>query len=316
MIVCIGPNPSLDRTVVIDQLQIGQVHRSTQSIAQAGGKAANVARTLGVLDARSRLLGIVGGGIGAEIADLAEQEGLDCGWAHAAPSTRVCLTMVSPGGVVTDINEAGRVDAAGWDSFLQLVSSEVIGASVVLLCGSFPDVDGAGGGDAVDSLLAAIGNAAPLWVDTSGPALRRLLDSPHRLAMVKVNQSEAAAALGLDLSTATPPVAGAALAEALAARSGGAAVVTLGERGAVARFGDATTTGVLSVADVVNPTGSGDAFFGGLACGLVDRGTPMTEALSLALACGASNAQQLPAGQPDAAHVARLLSDVRVTQAN
>lgn len=307
MILCIGPNPSLDRTIAVDELRIGEVHRSQQSVVQAGGKAANVARTLGVLNAQSRLLGVIGGGIGAEIADLAAAEGLDSRWARTGPSTRVCFTVVSPDGVVTDVNEAGRVDGAGWSSFLELVAWEAKAATAVLLCGSFPQTER---DDAVGEMLAAIGHTAPLWVDTSGSSLRRMLDAERVLDVVKVNRSEAAAVLDRDQPDAEPMTAGRELAAELAARTGGIAVVTLGEHGAVVHHDGVTTNGVLRTSDVVNPTGSGDAFFGGLACGLIERSTEMREALALALACGASNARQLPAGQPIASDVAVLLGDV------
>ena len=46
MIVTLTPNPSLDRTVEIDELRRGEVHRATGGRVDPGGKGVNVSRAL------------------------------------------------------------------------------------------------------------------------------------------------------------------------------------------------------------------------------------------------------------------------------
>ena len=46
MITTVTPNPSLDRTIVVDSLSVGEVHTTTGTHVEAGGKGVNVARGL------------------------------------------------------------------------------------------------------------------------------------------------------------------------------------------------------------------------------------------------------------------------------
>ena len=46
MILCITPNPAIDRTLLVPNLVLGDVHRAQEVIVAAGGKGLNVARTI------------------------------------------------------------------------------------------------------------------------------------------------------------------------------------------------------------------------------------------------------------------------------
>jgi hypothetical protein len=46
MILCVIPNPAIDRTLHVDSLRVGEFHRAEKSLAVAGGKGLNVARTI------------------------------------------------------------------------------------------------------------------------------------------------------------------------------------------------------------------------------------------------------------------------------
>jgi hypothetical protein len=46
MILCLTPNPAIDRTLHVDALRLGEVHRADTVLAAAGGKGLNVARTI------------------------------------------------------------------------------------------------------------------------------------------------------------------------------------------------------------------------------------------------------------------------------
>ncbi len=329
-IVCVGPNPSLDRTLVVSQLIPGSVHRASQVLVQAGGKAANVAKVLTALGGTPLLVGPIGGGAGAEIKRLGELTGLNCRWTEVAWPTRMCTAIVavasggSDGGFVTDVNEAGMVDEAGWADFLETMIKSTSAEddtvkSRVLVSGSMPAV---GKRDLVASLrdlMESIEDSATVWVDTSGPALAEVIDGERSVDLLKINLSEALEYLGQDwkelvlaesdrqpeedLVLLEAGVIGPRAATELANRIDGYAVVTLGSGGAVLSDGQALWWGKVDAPQVLNPTGSGDSFFAGLAMGW--QHGPV-EALRLALACGASNAAHLPAGVIDPVSVADL----------
>ena len=98
------------------------------------------------------------------------------------------------------------------------------------------------------------------------------------------NESEAALLTG---RTVTGPGDAEGAAKALRERGAGAVVVTLGEHGALYHDGETTLhVPALSVGPVVETTGAGDAFNGGLAAALAE-GQPIERALRVATATAA-----------------------------
>ncbi len=337
-IICVGPSPSLDRTLVVDEIAFGAVNRARQVFVEPGGKAANVAKVIAALGGASVLCGPVGGGTGDEIKRLAQLAGLDCRWVESSLPTRVCTTIVGSQtevsgsrsadgdnvqrGTVTDFNEPGAIDEASWSEFLELVAELTAPKddhSRVLLSGSLPAVGDREAGGLMGELARSIEPSAELWVDTSWAALAEIIDGDRSVTVLKVNLSEALEYLGHDWQESVLPesecrfgadlvlpeagVVGSHAATELAKRIDGTAVLTLGSGGAVLSYGQAWWWGKVDAPRVLNPTGSGDSFFGGLA--LAWENGPV-EALRLALACGASNATHLPAGMIDPDSVAEL----------
>ena len=49
MIVSVAASPSLDRTLVVDEVVVGQIHRHHEACSVAGGKGLNVARAVRAL---------------------------------------------------------------------------------------------------------------------------------------------------------------------------------------------------------------------------------------------------------------------------
>src|SRR4029078_8407774 len=68
MIVTLTPNPSLDRTVEIDELRRGEVHRATGGRGAPGAKGGNVSRALAANDIAA--VAVLPSG-GPEVAQLA-----------------------------------------------------------------------------------------------------------------------------------------------------------------------------------------------------------------------------------------------------
>ena len=101
-----------------------------------------------------------------------------------------------------------------------------------------------------------------------------------------------------------------AAARALVQRGARRAVVTAAAAGAAVADGDeAWWLPGLSVAQVRNPIGAGDALVGGLALAL-ERGEPFAAAVRAGMACGAASVETDVAGVVVPARVAELLSSV------
>lgn len=286
MILCVTPNPAIDRTLMVSKLQPGDVHRATESLVVAGGKGLNVARAIRTLGGEPLCAGFLGGHSGRLLAELAEREGLPGVWTWMEGETRTCVIVVDDEGA-TVINETGpTVSAEDW----KCLHTEVMAtrAEVVCLSGSLPP------GSPPDSLVAltrALCSAGKaVWVDTSGLALRSVIGSGSN---IKVNGDEAGAALGMEVLTIEEAITAARRMRAQGANS---VVVTLGSLGAVMVTRQGEWFAPAPSLPTVNPVGSGDSFLAGLVVALT-ASRPPHEALRWAVAAGAANATSTGGGR-------------------
>ena len=290
-LLCVVPNPSIDKTAVVDRLVDGTIHRPTEVVAVPGGKGLNVARAaraLGVPVAATLLLaGHAGDWIDEELRRLRIPHDA----VRSSGETRTCLSVLDRStGAMTEIYEPGPVvTESTWNRFLDVVRRSmrsIATGSIVALSGSLPpgvDPDGAGA-------IVGVGRAADLavLVDMSGPALRAALAAGP--TVVKVNAAEAGALLGEVIETEAGAVAAA---RSLVSRGPGIAIVTRGPDGAVACDGPDAWAVDAPRSGGPHAVGAGDAFLAGLAEGLIHR-EPVTD--SLVRAAGAAAASTLVPG--------------------
>lgn len=301
MLLFVATNPSVDRTLHVPLLTLGQVHRTSRVAVGAGGKGLNAARAARALGQPARVTGLLAGHTGAHVADLAAAEGLDTAWHHRARGeTRVCLLLNHDQGDATVINEAGEdLAPQEWRDFGARVEGLAAEAQAVALAGSVPpSVTPEAYVDLCRTLARRTGC---VYVDTNEEHLAAVVRDPRGLA-VKVNRREIEGALGRRLDEPSRLVAEL---RALLGMGACLAVVTMGGEGALA----ADPSGVWRVTGpsvrLVSSVGSGDSFLAGLATGAL-QGLPMPEALRLAAACGAANAETPLPASFTAARVAEL----------
>jgi len=283
-ILCVTPNPAVDRTVVVPTLRPGTVMRAASERVDAGGKGVNVARALSALGAEGRCLGPLGGTNGRMLADLAAAEGLEAAWTWCAIETRSCLIVIDAAArQATVINEAGpRLSNGDWTLFCAEVLSEAAGARAVCVSGSVPPGVPS---DALAGLCRSLVDAghAP-WVDTSGPPLPAVLSVPG--VRLKINREEAEEVLGESLNDVG---ASAAAARRLLDRGMSAVVVTLGADGAVLAAPGGCRHATAPRFESASAVASGDSFLAGLVAALT-AGRGSAESLRYGVAAGAANA--------------------------
>src|ERR1035437_1840042 len=107
MIVTLTPNPSVDRTVSITDLQRGEVHRATASRIDPGGKGVNISRALTAHKARTLAVLPAGGPQGHLLAELLAEAAIEVAIVPIGGSIRANLALVEPDGTTTKINEPG-----------------------------------------------------------------------------------------------------------------------------------------------------------------------------------------------------------------
>ncbi|HEX6385023.1 MAG TPA: 1-phosphofructokinase family hexose kinase [Anaerolineae bacterium] len=304
MILCVTPNPAVDRTLLVAGLQPGGVHRATRTIVAAGGKGLNVARAVKTLGGQPLAMGLLGGYSGRLVADLAQAEGIAAHWTPFDGETRTCVIVVPEVGEVTVINETGpTVTPADWLRLVDDVLAQVAQADAVCLCGSLPP--GVPVGAPADLIEAVAAAGKPFWVDSSGQPLgNAILARPTGL---KVNSLEAGELLNMVIDG---PEAAVAAAHHFLQKGIRTVALTLGRQGAVL----VSETGQYhawppEVAAVSN-VGSGDCFLAGLLTALA-LGHPPVQALSWAVAAGTANTLSPGGGRFALADFQRILTQVR-----
>jgi 1-phosphofructokinase family hexose kinase len=283
-IVCVTPNPAIDRTLEVPGLRPGSMMRATASRIAAGGKGVNVARALSALGARTRCMGPLGGASGRILADLAAAEALPATWTWCDVETRSCLILVdSAAREATVINEAGpRLAAEDWNRVCADVLAQMAGASAVCVSGSLPP--GVPPEELAALCRSLVGAGQVPWVDSSGPALEAVLAVPG--LRLKINREEAQELLGrrIDGVAACEDAA-----RQLVARGMAAVVVTMGGEGALLADRDGCWRVEAPPIVTVSAVASGDSFLGGLVAAWTS-GRDLREALCWGAAAGTANA--------------------------
>lgn len=307
MILTVTPNPAVDRTVIVDALTVGTVHRAASGFQAAGGKGLNVARAIRSLGGEAVVAGLIGGVTGAMIEMLAAEEGLRTAFTPIGGDSRTCTILTDRAGSSTVVNEVGpRVSAEEWAHFTKDVGRLAARADLVTISGSLPS--GAGPGS-----LRSLSERCPpgggrVWIDCSPAWMPEALETGRS---IKVNHHEAGESLG-SRAPVTGRVAWAVdAAEALLEQGAHSCVVTLGSQGAAWADRAGVLVGEAPLIDTVNAVGSGDSFLAGLAV-LLERGESRRRALAVALAAGAANAMGPHAGALDIAVVEELAAAVVV----
>ena len=305
MILCITPNPALDRTLLLPDLRRGEVLRPSQVIVAAGGKGLNVARCLRALGSQARCAGPLGGHNGRLFAELAAREGIDGMWTWAEDETRICTILVEAAGESTGIYERGQALApAVWARLCDDMLRAARGASAICLCGSLPP--GVQPAQFADAIAALRATGVPVWVDTSGPALEAAAAAPP--SAIKVNADEAAALLAAPITDFPSALAAA---RTIRARGIATVVITLGHLGAVLLDANGAWAARPPLIQAVSAVGSGDAFLAGLLHAQAS-GIGSADALRYAVAAGAANAAAPGVGHFTAQDVADLLAATTV----
>ncbi|HLS40584.1 MAG TPA: 1-phosphofructokinase [Ornithinicoccus sp.] len=312
MILTVTLNPSLDRTIDVDRIRIGAVHRGLRSRLDPGGKGVNVTRALRANGHRSLAVVPLGGPEGDQLARLLAAERVDVVRVPVEHPTRSNVAVAEADGNVTKFNEPGAPLAP---DELRTVLGHVVEHSAagdwVVLCGSLPP------GVPVEQYAAMVTwlreRGRRVAVDTSGEALRLAVQAGPDL--VKPNRHELGEVVGRELGTVAEVLDAAHQVHAAGVDH---VVVSLGADGALlVGGGGPDLAGTSTVTDAVSSVGAGDAFLAGYLAALTLPDHPAADpdqarerAFRTALAWGAA-AVRLPGSRmPGPADIDLAVADV------
>lgn len=275
-------NPAIDRTVTLDRLVPGEVHRARAVRDDAGGKGINVASCLADWGLSVAAAGVLGSGNAAAFEALFTAKGIEDRFVWMPGETRTNLKLVDPAGT-TDINLPGLALEPATLRAVRALLAEAAGPdTLAVLAGSLPA--GAEPGLYAELTAELKARGARVLLDASGPALAAALAAAVLPDAVKPNRHELEEWAGRPLPALADVVAAAS---GLVARGIPLVVVSLGADGAVF-VRDAEALHALPPSmEVASTVGAGDALVAGLVAGLcANAGLADTARLALAFAAG------------------------------
>jgi 1-phosphofructokinase family hexose kinase len=310
MIVTVTLNAAIDRTLAVPNFHVGRRHRAVEQNAVAGGKGVNVARALKALGRPVLATGAAGGGTGARIIALLDDEGITNDFVRIGDESRMSTAVIDPtDGVTTEINERGpALSSAEHERAVERILYLAQGAQIVVLCGSLPrGVPVELYGQLIEE-LRRMGTRTIL--DADGEPLR--VGTRACPDLVTPNLTEAEELVGHEFADDEDRLGGVRDIVAMGARD---AVITY-ESGCVALLGGDSGERVAYVVKVdprepLSSIGAGDAFLAGYVAGLYE-GRTAEDRLRFATACGAESVRHVGAGVIDPREVERLVPEVMV----
>ncbi|MBF0336657.1 MAG: 1-phosphofructokinase family hexose kinase [Nitrospirae bacterium] len=288
MIITVTLNPSIDRTLRVDDFRVSGVNRGEALMVCPGGKGINVSRAVVRMGAEGIALGFVGGRTGGMIVEMLRQEGIDFRYVEVEQESRNCYGILdvlndeTKNAGETILNELGPVVSTGEvNRFKALYAETVTAGAIVVLSGSMAR----GIDDCLYAELISIAHQrqAKVILDTSGSALARGIEAAPDF--LKINAAELHGLTGRVDGTLEETISDV---ECLLNLGISTVVITRGRDDALAfTSGTAWRITPPQVA-TVNSWGSGDCVVAGMAIALADN-TPLQQTLRLAIASGTAN---------------------------
>ena len=317
MIVTVTMNPSIDTRYQLDKLIIDDVNRVTPE-KTAGGKGLNVSRVLLQLGDDVLATGLLGGHMGAYMAELMDADGVKNDFVPIAGETRICLNILHEGNQTELLESGPQIAPAELEAFTAKFAELAAKADVVTLSGSLPR--GVDAGYYAELVKIAEEAGAKVLLDTSGASLEAALESDAKPELVKPNLTEINGLLGTSFTTDDVDanlVCGCARRGALPAdgRFSGIpwVVVSMGAAGSVGFHEGRAFRAKTPAIAAVNATGSGDSTIAGFAHAIAAGADDVT-VLKTANTCGKLNAMDPKTGHLVMDRWDEIFNNVEVTE--
>ena len=310
MLVTLTMNPSVDRTVALAELALGETNRVQEVRSDASGKGINVSRALMQLGIPSTAAGFLAGREGEFVEEAVRSFGITphFTWLNQG-QTRINTKILELNhNRTTEVNEPGpKVDAAAEAALWQDLAELIPQAEYVVCSGSLPP------GVNHDFYFRLVekcrAQGVPVILDASGPAL--IAGVKAKPFMIKPNVDEVAQLLGWrpegkeERSRAIASLAELGI-EIVA--------MSLGADGAVFyRRGEAVLWGRAAAEPLASTSGCGDALLTGVLVSLLAE-RPWAETVRWSIATATATAEIFGTNFPDQAHIESVLPRVVVEE--
>ncbi len=284
MILTVTLNPLLERRISYKNIKYGSENRGGQLNVNAGGKGINVSRQLKNLGVDNIALSFAGGLSGKEFKDFIHHEGIKSVLIRTEAATREALISIEKSGksVTTCFSLNTVISSREAGEFKIKLEKMIPNYEIIILSGSSPCSE-------TDSIFPeaiewGIKNDKIVICDTYGKHLNDCLDATPTI--IHNNLDEINNSLGLNLKSDDDKIG---FLNSLYEKNIKQAYITDGANPFFASNFDFHFKVEVPVVNMVDPTGSGDAFTAGIAMGW-ENDFIFEENLRTATALGAANA--------------------------
>ncbi len=286
MILTVTLNACVDHVVFVSSITLHDANRVARAERDAGGKGVNLSRVVAELGGQTVASGFLGGGVGAFVRAVLDNQGVRHAFTESAGETRTNFSVEDGSGQPpTSFNQRGpEISEAEWSAFVKSFTALAKEAAWVSLAGSMPP----GVPAEAYRILAGIAHeqGCRVMLDADGEALKLGLEA--KPDFIKPNEPEAGRLLGRPVESAAAAMQAARELRAHVAE-GGFVVVSRGENGAVLSSPAGDFVGHTPVVQVKSTVGSGDSLIAGMLWAIQD-GRSLPEAFQWGLTCGAATA--------------------------
>jgi 1-phosphofructokinase family hexose kinase len=304
MVLCIGLNPALQRTLWFKSLNPARVNRCEKTVLSVGGKGSNVARVLVQLGVQNTLLTFLGGINGKRVKSLLQTEGINYQAVDCKSETRICSTLIdSSAGIQTELVEQGRsVIRTEVQALWQMFQNRLKGCTHIVISGSAPP------GVPItlysDMIVLAHRHGAKTILDAQAELLLKNLSANPWLAKPNIHELRAA----LQQPDSKIPLYD--LVKELSNYGAQNILISDGAKGAWL-FGDEQIHYIPPQTKALNAIGSGDAMAAGIVAADI-AGESLQDSVQYGVACGVANVLTPLAGHVQKTDVAALLPKIRM----
>ena len=284
MILTVTLNPLLERRITYKNINYGKENREGLLKVKSGGKGINVSRQLKNLGVDNFALTFAGGLSGKEFKDVIHHEGIKSILVRTESATREALIMIDEFGrsITSCFSANSEISVSEAEEFKVKLEKMITNYEIIILSGSSPC-------STTDSIFPAaiewgIKNDKIVICDTYGKHLQDCIDAGPTI--IHNNLDEINNSLNLNIQSDDDKLS---FLNSLYEKDIKQAYITDGAKPFFASNFDYHFKVEVPEVDLVDPTGSGDAFVSGLAYGW-ENDLIFDETLRTATALGASNA--------------------------
>ncbi len=286
MITTLSLNPSIDRTMTVEQFTYGGTNRVTHTRNDPSGKAVNVAITASELGVETECIGFLYEENGRMVENRLLLHGVKTDFLRQEGRVRTNIKLLDASrSIVTEINEAGvPVTQDAFQKMLELVANHAQDSDFLVLTGSLPP------GCPKDFYKTVIETVDGLncrcVLDAEGEALLKGLEAKPFL--IKPNLREAETAAGHPLQSLSDVREAAARFLTMGTEN---VVVSMGSKGAMLVNARGAYFAEQIPVPVKSTVGAGDAMVAGLVAGFMGD-LPDEDVLRMGVACATASVIQ------------------------